>query len=195
LFHPLIHPSSVQIPHRLFFWYTISSLVEKRFAMSSIVLLASPSLLKEMEAAYHSYFVSPFPQYSLFAAKKQGISITAYKSGKVLFQGNNPEAEAGKWQGKGAKENKKKTSSSDQSGKNLPKGFENWSVIGSDEVGTGSYFGPLTVVAAYVDSTRIPLLKELGVKDSKNLTDKQIIAIAKDLITFLPYSSLTLWPE
>ena len=62
-------------------------------------------------------------------------------------------------------------------------------------MGTGSYFGPLTVVAAYVEKSQIPLLKELGVRDSKDLKDPQIIAIAKDLMTFLPFSLLNVMPE
>ncbi len=41
------------------------------------------------------------------------------------------------------------------------------SVIGSDEVGTGDYFGPITVACVYADKVKLPLLKELGVKDSK----------------------------
>lgn len=161
--------------------------------MSSTVLMATPSLLKEMEAAYQTCFTSSFPPYSLFSARSNGTVITAYKSGKVLFQGAHAESEAGRWKEKGAETSDKEKKASSASA--LPKGFDQWSVIGSDEVGNGSYFGPLTVVAAYVDQSQLALLKELGVKDSKNLSDKQIIAIAKDLVTFLPYSSLTVWPE
>ena len=39
--------------------------------------------------------------------------------------------------------------------------------IGSDEVGTGDYFGPIVVTASYVTKEDIPYLEELGVKDSK----------------------------
>ncbi|MGO4076176.1 ribonuclease HIII, partial [Staphylococcus aureus] len=63
-----------------------------------------------------------------------------------------------------------------------PPGIASMSVIGSDEVGTGDYFGPITVCAAYVDASQLALMKELGVKDSKGLKDPQIINIAKDLI-------------
>lgn len=69
------------------------------------------------------------------------------------------------------------------------------SIVGSDEVGTGDFFGPMTVVAVYVDAKQIPLLKELGVKDSKNLNDDQITAIAKQLLHVVPYSSLVLHNE
>jgi ribonuclease HIII len=50
----------------------------------------------------------------------------------------------------------------------------------------------MTVVAAYVSSEKIPLLTELGVKDSKNLNDSQIAKIAKDILEVVPYSLLTL---
>jgi len=62
-------------------------------------------------------------------------------------------------------------------------------------VGTGDFFGPITVVAAYVRREDIPVLKELGVQDSKNLKDDKIIEIAKQLVTFVPHSLLTLHNE
>ncbi|PGZ07074.1 ribonuclease HIII, partial [Bacillus thuringiensis] len=76
-----------------------------------------------------------------------------------------------------------------------PASIGTMSIAGSDEVGTGDYFGPMTVVAVYVDAKQIPLLKELGVKDSKNLNDAQITAIAKQLLHVVPYSSLVLHNE
>ncbi len=68
-------------------------------------------------------------------------------------------------------------------------------MIGSDEVGTGDYFGPITVACAYADKTKLSLMKELGVKDSKDLKDPQIIEIAKLLIKTIPYSLLVLKNE
>ncbi len=41
--------------------------------------------------------------------------------------------------------------------------------IGSDEVGTGDYFGPIVVTAAYVKKEDIKYLESLGVKDSKKI--------------------------
>ena len=78
---------------------------------------------------------------------------------------------------------------------NLPTNISHLSIIGSDEVGTGDFFGPITVCAAYVRQDQIHLLKELGVQDSKNLNDDKISAIAKQLIPFLPYSLLILKNE
>ena len=49
--------------------------------------------------------------------------------------------------------------------------------IGSDEAGKGDYFGPLVVASILVDDTIASSLDELGVKDSKRLSDNS----AKDL--------------
>lgn len=62
--------------------------------------------------------------------------------------------------------------------------------IGSDEVGTGDFFGPITVVAALVKKSDLPRLKELGVTDSKKLTDAKIRSIGKVVIKEFKYSSL-----
>ena len=66
----------------------------------------------------------------------------------------------------------------------------NSSSIGSDEVGTGDYFGPIVVTAAYVDKDNIKWLEELGVKDSKKLTDDKIIEIVPQIIKKIPYETL-----
>lgn len=161
--------------------------------MSNEVLLVSKKKLSEMKEYYKSHLKPNTPPGSFFAAKKGSVNITAYNSGKVLFQGNQSTSEFTIWESKGEMSKKKpKTSQLDVA---LPIGFSDWSVIGSDEVGNGSYFGPLTVVAAYVDRSQLDLLKELGVRDSKEMTDKEICRVAKDLITFLPYSLLNVMPE
>jgi len=50
--------------------------------------------------------------------------------------------------------------------------------IGSDESGKGDYFGPLVVAGVVVDDTIVPLLVELGVKDSKRLSDNSVKELA-----------------
>ena len=64
--------------------------------------------------------------------------------------------------------------------------------IGSDEVGTGDYFGPIVVTASYVTKENIPFLESLGVKDSKKLTDEQILKITPQIIKKIPYYTMTL---
>ena len=44
--------------------------------------------------------------------------------------------------------------------------------VGSDEVGTGDFFGPIVVTASYVNKKDIPFLESLGVRDSKQITEE-----------------------
>ncbi len=53
--------------------------------------------------------------------------------------------------------------------------------IGCDEVGVGDFFGGLVAVACYVKPSNISYLKELGVKDSKKLTDEKMQEIFPEL--------------
>jgi ribonuclease HIII len=161
--------------------------------MGNSVLQKSPEEVKKMKEFYSKYLIDKLPPGSVFAAKTPSCAITAYKSGKVLFQGKDGEAEAARW-GTALAPSVKKTAAP-VPGSHLPKNISNMSIIGSDEVGTGDFFGPITVVAAYVRRQDIPVLKELGVQDSKNLKDDKIIEIARQLVTFLPHSLLTLHNE
>jgi len=162
--------------------------------MSQVVLKQSGEQIKKMQEYYQQSLSPKIPPGGLFAAKLSGCSITAYKSGKVLFQGPSCEIEAKKW-GAAVQPLNKKTPKPSPNKSHLPEHFESFSVVGSDEVGTGDYFGPITVVATYVSKEHIPLLRELGVKDSKGLKDEQISTIAKEIKHVIPYSLLTLHNE
>ncbi|MFB6467917.1 ribonuclease HIII [Cytobacillus sp. Hz8] len=166
--------------------------------MSNTVIIKSLQEINEMKDYYKENLSAKIPTGGIFAAKTSSCSITAYKSGKVLFQGAGSETEARKWDslnGASAKPMSKKKPTPQGSNGNLPAHFETLSVLGSDEVGTGDFFGPITVVAAFVKREDIPLLKELGVKDSKSLTDEKIGEIAKQIKEVIPYSLLTLHNE
>ncbi|BCB05072.1 ribonuclease HIII [Bacillus sp. KH172YL63] len=156
--------------------------------MANTVIQTTKATIDKMKDHYKGVLVDKLPPGALFVAKPSGCTVTAYKSGKVLFQGANGEGEASQW----GTSQPPKVKSAAKGSTSLPENFANWSVIGSDEVGTGDFFGPITVVSAYVKKEHIPLMKELGVKDSKNLTDAQIVTIAKDLIATIPYSLLIL---
>jgi ribonuclease HIII len=161
--------------------------------MGNIVLQKNLAEIMLMKEHYKQSMTDKLPPGSLFAAKTASCSITAYKSGKVLFQGRDGEAEAAQW-GTPAKALVKKTGTQPDMS-HLPGNIADMSIVGSDEVGTGDFFGPITVVAAYVRKEDIPVLKELGVQDSKNLKDDRIIEIAKQLVTFVPHSLLSLHNE
>ena len=64
--------------------------------------------------------------------------------------------------------------------------------IGSDEVGTGDYFGPIVVCAAYVTREDISFLESLGVKDSKKMTDEKILEVVPKFIKKIPYECIIL---
>ncbi len=53
--------------------------------------------------------------------------------------------------------------------------------IGVDESGKGDYFGPLVTAAVYVDENTNVELQKANVKDSKELSDTQILLIAKKI--------------
>ncbi|HZH61755.1 MAG TPA: ribonuclease HIII [Metabacillus sp.] len=163
--------------------------------MANSVIKVGPVQISKMASYYQHNKTEKTPPGAVFSAKVNGCTITAYHSGKVLFQGSSAEAEAAQW-GKAAPPIKKQPSlAKAPSGYQPPANISSMSIIGSDEVGTGDFFGPITVVAAYVKKDQIQLLKELGVKDSKNLKDPHICEIAKDLIQTIPYSLLVLHNE
>ncbi len=67
-------------------------------------------------------------------------------------------------------------------------GMHSWQTwCGSDECGKGDYFGALVVAGMTVVADDLPKLRRMGVQDSKNLRDQQIVNIAKQL--YESYSS------
>ncbi|WP_338750540.1 ribonuclease HIII [Bacillus sp. FJAT-52991] len=160
--------------------------------MNHTVLKVTDRTLEEMKKHYAGSATGKLPTGAVFSAKTTNCSITGYRSGKVLFQGTGAGTEAARWSGEttAAPSKKKKTAAN-----TLPAGFHSLSVIGSDEVGTGDYFGPITVVAAFVKKEQIAPLQAIGVQDSKNLTDSQIINLAKQIVKTVPYSLLILKNE
>ena len=53
--------------------------------------------------------------------------------------------------------------------------------IGTDESGKGDYFGPLVVAGVYLTPDTGKLLRSIGIRDSKELNDYQIIKIASEI--------------
>lgn len=148
--------------------------------MSNITIEVTNELLKKMKYFYDTDIIKNNNQYALFTVKLKNCTITAYKSKKVLFQGNNAIEEASIWTSI-KKEDIKKT-------ENTNNYF--LSSIGSDEVGTGDYFGPVVVVAAYIDEKNVATLKKIKITDSKKINDEDILKIAPTLFKILPYSLL-----
>ena len=54
-------------------------------------------------------------------------------------------------------------------------------VIGVDESGKGDFFGPLVIAAFLADDNDSALLRAIGVRDGKQISDKKIIEIDREL--------------
>lgn len=57
--------------------------------------------------------------------------------------------------------------------------------MGIDESGKGDFFGPLVACAAYTDPNISKKMAEIGVKDCKQLSDKQVLEIGAKLRAYL----------
>ncbi|MEG0325704.1 MAG: ribonuclease HIII [Cellulosilyticaceae bacterium] len=68
-------------------------------------------------------------------------------------------------------------------------------LIGVDESGKGDYFGPLVIAGVYADENQKLILKELGVMDSKALSEKQIRQLAKQIKEVCTYDVVVLGNE
>lgn len=125
--------------------------------------------------------------YVVFQAQEEDTVITLYESGKTMFQGTSADVDAAMWgtildNTKEKKEEKKKAEAK----------YYNCSSVGSDEVGTGDYFGPIVVTACYVKKEDIPFLEQLGVGDSKKIDDSKIKKIAPEIAKKIKYRSVIL---
>jgi len=135
--------------------------------VTTLDTLLAPKMQEDLEG---QGFALTQPQYTLFSAKKPGISCTFYLSGKFTVQGKNmhsfiefylePEI-------LGSVEVTYKEELIDTTPH-----------IGVDESGKGDFFGPLCIAGVFANKDSILELSRIGVKDSKTLTDKKILELA-----------------
>ena len=147
--------------------------------MASITLTPSE---KEIQAFLEHYQTSLAPSknpYIRYFLRLPQATVSIYTSGKVLLQGEGAEKYASFFGYQVVEETR---------GQNLP-------LIGTDEVGNGSYFGGLAVVASFVTPDQHDFLRKLGVGDSKTLTDQKIRQIAPILKEKIQHQALLLSPS
>lgn len=162
--------------------------------MSFISQTFSNSILDKMKKFYIDDMINPPPSGAIFRAKTDNAVITAYKSGKVLFQGKNPDSEAHIWTSFENDTNVNDLSLNQNN--DYEQAYLSNSHIGSDESGTGDYFGPITTCAVYIKKEQIDQLKSIGIQDSKLITDQNIEKLSKQLINMnIPYSLMILHNE
>lgn len=159
----------------------------------TVVLQATTQQLSQIAQHYSTASKKKLAKGTVFQAKIPGVTITGYRSGKVMFQGQLADQEAAQWAN--LETVHQSTGNHFQSSPDLPPHFAQLAVLGSDEVGTGSYFGPLTTAAVFVDQQHLAPLQKMGVEDSKKLTDPTIIKIAQQIMKLCPYHVVNLHPH
>ncbi len=127
------------------------------------------------------------PPYTIFSAKKKGVSCTLYESGSLIVQGkemkefmefylepeilqsflySHPEAH-----------------------------MDMDPRIGMDEAGKGDFFGPLCIAAVFADGDGIQKMIKMGLRDSKRLSDETILKLAKKIRSEFAYTAIRLFPK
>lgn len=154
--------------------------------MNNYVLKLNQGQQVQLKKNFGAKQISSKNPYVDFAARLDGVTVILYTSSKVVFQGPHAKELASKY---GFIEEDIDDIKSDTiTHQDMP-------MIGTDEVGNGSYFGGLAVVASYVEPEQHDLLKQLGVGDSKQLTDSRIRQLAPILKEKIQHKSLLLFPE
>ena len=137
--------------------------------MASFSFKLDPIKIAKIKDTFKEYIKDNPSEYIDTFIQKQDLTISIYKTGKVLFQGNDAFFYA-------------------QSYIDIKKCRQ----AGSDEVGTGDCFGPVVVCASIVEEEDYPFIEENHITDSKQLTDEYIRKIAPTLMNKFKHSLLIL---
>lgn len=151
----------------------------------NIVIKVSDPTQKKMIEYYKDKKRDKEIPYVIFQADDEDTVVTMYTSGKVMFQGTSADVDAAMWK-------EMDGSTLDTSKKDDTSIYHNCTSVGSDEVGTGDYFGPIVVTATYVKKEDVKFLEELGIRDSKKINDEKIKKIAPEIAKRIKYRSTIL---
>ncbi len=153
----------------------------------NVVIKVNDEIKQKMIEYYKDKKRDKVIPYVVFQAEEEDTVITMYESGKVMFQGKSADVDAAMW-GVALENTKEKQ----EEAKKADAKYYNTNAVGSDEVGTGDYFGPIVVTATYVKKEDIPYLESLGVGDSKKIDDSKILKIAPEIAKRVKYRSIIL---
>jgi ribonuclease HIII len=154
-------------------------------AQKTLVLQVPLARAREIQRALAAgaFEFRPTP-HALFSAKGEGVVATQYNSGKLVIQGEHPEAFAALYVGAaGVPQAARAPEHRDEA------------VVGSDETGKGDYFGPLVVVAVRLEPELSSKLAGGDVRDSKTLTDEHALRLGASLRAKLPHAIQRLDPS
>ena len=183
-------------------------IIKERKNNMTIVFKVSDNIKSKMIKYYEDLKRDKTPPYAIFQADEGGTIITLYESGKAMFQGISADIDANIWIDMEKKFNGRIIKTADlellfkEGQTQTIRGFvskekkkfnyDKYSTIGSDEVGTGDYFGPIVVCATFVSTDNVEYLHDLKVTDSKKITDDYIKQIAPQIMKKIPYSAFVL---
>ena len=153
----------------------------------NVVIKVNDEIKEKMIEYYKDKKRDKVIPYVIFQAQEEDTVITMYESGKVMFQGTSADVDAAMW-GVALENTKEKQ----EENKKVALKYYNCDAVGSDEVGTGDYFGPIVVTATYVRKEDIEKLEKLGVGDSKKIDDSKILKIAPEVAKIVKYRSVIL---
>jgi len=142
------------------------------------VFTITDKYLEKLIEYYKRIMVNSDNSTHKYLFKSDTLTITVYNSLKVMFQGEDALEEYNKW----ALALNLEPIKEDEQIIDYNNQYYSLKVIGSDEVGTGDFFGPVVVCAAYVTPSDYPFLDELDIKDSKKINDNQIRIIGEKLV-------------
>ena len=152
--------------------------------VTKIDLAIAPKLEKELR---EQGFEFSHPKYTLFQAKKRGISCTLYKSGKLTVQGS----EKGDFITFYLEPNILGSLSYSH-----PETLLDMTPhVGVDESGKGDLFGPLVIASLFADQEGIAHLSKMGIRDSKKMTDGSILKCAKQIRQQFCFALVTIFPQ
>lgn len=148
--------------------------------------------LKDVFDYYKDYDSSTENPNALVVFRSPEVVVTVYKTLRVMIQGTSAYEEYLMWSDllefEPVTEKNPAISTPSLSLEHSPYYFS--SSLGSDEVGTGDFFGPVVVCTAFVDKKMIPKLESMGIKDSKKMSDDAILSVGEALIDLLPHTVL-----
>lgn len=126
-------------------------------------------------------------QYAFFKANSKNYNAIFYKSGKLVLQGKDITEII-----------KKITLNFNLKFKDTEKEqteeITETNYIGIDESGKGDFFGPLIIAGVAVNDNLKKIFSEIGIKDSKQISDEKILKLAKEIQKQAKWSIVTINP-
>jgi len=152
-----------------------------------------PSQLPLLMEYYQDFPSDTENPHAIVTFRSPEVTVTIFRSLKVTIQGTQAREEYWMWadllEFDPVSEPVEKASEPDAPFSPRSQLYP-VSAIGSDEVGTGDFFGPVVVCAAFVRSSQISQLEDWKVRDSKQMSDEAMLALEPRLSELLPHSLL-----